>query len=64
MVQEVQTQTDLTCEDIASLVKESTKKCKSRAEDTVDCVLDSDERVNFYTGLESRSMLNGESHIC
>ncbi|XP_054767215.2 uncharacterized protein LOC129274430 [Lytechinus pictus] len=59
MVQEVQTQTDMTCEDIASLVKASTRKFKSRAEDTVDCVLDSDERVNFYTGLESRTLLNG-----
>ncbi|XP_077862179.1 uncharacterized protein LOC144343540 [Saccoglossus kowalevskii] len=54
------TQTLLTAADICRLEVKSTTPSKTPVEDLIDStILGSDERVNFYTGIQSKTMLQG-----
>ena len=57
---DVEVQTDLTGEDIR-LALEATSVVPQPGDEIVACVTDSDERVNFYTGIDSLPLFYGKN---
>ncbi len=52
-------QTDMTLDDLRGLEDAASPDPLQAAKETVDNVLDSDSRCNFYTGVESVDLLKG-----
>ena len=53
-------QTEMTLDDLSRLEEIAAKPPpKTVAQETVGFVTESDERINFYTGLESKNILQG-----
>ena len=61
---DVSIQTDITMSDIDNLVEEANRHVPEPIEvpagqEIINCVVDTDERTNFYTGIISVAMLYG-----
>ena len=54
------TQTSMTVEDIEKLESNASSSLPKPGEEFIAAATESDERVNFYTGIPSVSLLNGQ----
>ena len=61
---DAQCETDLTMEAIAEMEQKSKQPIsQSTVKEIVNCATETDERVNFYTGIPSREVLYGKFFI-
>ena len=56
---DVSVQTSMTMDDISALEQVEIPKLRQPGEDVVSFATETDERVNFYTGVPSKAILKG-----